>query len=188
MGENHFVMPRKTKEELEAESLERYNKWWNREIKWTKDGLNKITGHKTSKKFLNRAVELEIESYSVFFRWLKNVLTISAGLLGIGVTFKNQLINESISQCWFNVAIIAIAIALLAGSYVLFGEVKMYRLRAKRSEEEAENAYSNSVALSFTEIFLDWRYRVSEIICYLSLVTALISLVLYTVIPNFKFF
>ena len=116
-----------------------------------------------------------------YFSWLRNLITISVGLLGILISFKTGKIDDFLSALFFIITISGIALGILFGVIVLHGEVHLLDKIRLKHEEALQNIVVGKPPIIYAVVSRHSVYVVSEKICYFSFITSIISIIIYSI-------
>jgi len=137
------------------------------------------------KKRLLEIKELSDDRGSKYFSWLKNIITISVGLIGILVSLKPDEFNARIDAIWFVITISILALGILSGAILLYSEIHILDKYQQKKKEYLQKLIDNE----HTKIELEWIsrpkiYNFIEVICFSSYIGSLICLVIYSIISS----
>ncbi|WP_417619836.1 hypothetical protein [Oceanihabitans sediminis] len=138
------------------------------------------------KKRLEEIKELNDDRQSKYFSWLKNITTISVGLIGILVSLKPEEFNADIDAFWFVITISILAFGILSGAILLYSEIHISDKYRKKKQEYLQKLIDNNHA----KIELEWIsrpkiYNFIEFFCFSSYALSLVCLVIYSIISSF---
>lgn len=141
--------------------------------------------HDKLNKRLLEIKELSDDRGSKYFSWLKNIVTISVGLIGILVSLKPDEFDARIDAIWFVTTISILAIGMLSGAILLYSEIHILDKYQQKKKEYLKKLIDNEN----TKIELEWIslpkiYNVIEIICFTSYIGSLLGLVIYSIISS----
>ena len=129
---------------------------------------------------------LEIKSLSdsrneKFFSWLKNLITISVGLLGILVSLNSEKIEDFKTSLAFIITISALALGILFGVILLYSEVHLLHKARLKKQESLQNKLDGKRTESVEWINRGWFFDLSQKVCFVSYIVSLISIVIYSI-------
>lgn len=133
------------------------------------------------KKKLFRIKEISDLRHEKFFSWLKNLITISVGLLGILVSLNSEKITDFNTFVAFVVTISTLALGILFGVILLYSEVHLLHKVRLKEQESARNMLDGKTNKIVDIIHRHWIFALSEKICFVSYLISLISLVIYSI-------
>lgn len=116
-----------------------------------------------------------------YFSWLRNLITISVGLLGILISFKTDKTEDFLTALFFIITISGIALGILFGVIVLHGEVHLLDKLRLKHEEALRNIPDGKHPIIYEVVSRHSVYKVSGIICYFSYITSIISIIFYSI-------
>ncbi|MBD0825520.1 hypothetical protein [Aestuariibaculum marinum] len=138
---------------------------------------------KDTERLLNVRVSANDKEYA----WVKNVVSVSAILLGVLISLKdNSKIHSDIESKLFITTIIFFGLCILCGLIFLYADSDTeHRLVKKVIEKEYDLGGSNGLKATFVErrkIFYILRF------CFfVSLICSVVSLVAYAIYPEMSF-
>jgi len=117
-----------------------------------------------------------------FFSWLKNLITISVGLLGILVSLNSDKIEDLKTSIAFIITISTLALGILSGVVLLYSEMHLLHKARLKKEEQLQNILDGKRKNNVEWIKRDWFFDLSEKVCFVSYLISLISIVIYSIL------
>jgi hypothetical protein len=118
-----------------------------------------------------------------FFSWLRNIISISVGFLGLLISLKSVKKTDFITSMFFIITIFLIALGILCGVILLYSEIHtLHKLRLSQQKEiqKVLDGKNNNIVLKW--INRHWIFDVCEKICFVSYFLSVISLIIYCVL------
>ena len=129
---------------------------------------------------LEKLEKLNNERQDKFFAWLRNIITISAGLIAVLVSLKSKKSVDDITHFFFCLTISLFSIGILTGCGVLYHEVFLLDKSQDRLHKYILELSRNSEADDLTEYVDNHKfYKLTLIICLSCYILGLISLTIY---------
>jgi hypothetical protein len=120
--------------------------------------------------------------YTKYYDWIRHLILISAGLIGILVSLKSNTSNNTCETIAFITSICSLGIGILTGSVSLYGEIdSLDKARKLYANRLIEIMKGKTYDVPFDTIDKRPIYRIMELICFISLFIAMISLITYGV-------
>ncbi|WP_111707612.1 hypothetical protein [Lutibacter citreus] len=139
------------------------------------------------KKHLNQIQKIQDERQEKFYSWLKTLITISIGLFGILVSFKTNTSDSFLRALFFSIALSSLGLGILFGIFLLYSEVHILdKTRNKITEFVLKRLDGNPDPVEFEQINPSIFFVISRKLCYMFYIVSLISLIIYTLINEFK--
>jgi hypothetical protein len=120
--------------------------------------------------------ELREKHYS----WLKNVVTLAVGLFGIIISFKGDNDTNQIKHLFFIISISTLALGIILGVGVLYGEVHVISKAKKIQGENIIKMLGDEKVDIITNVNPNKVYKLIEKGCIVTFLLAIINLVLYS--------
>lgn len=126
-------------------------------------------------------VALKDKESDKYFAWLRNILAMAIGLIGILVSLRPTERMEYYPHLLFSLAIGLISLGILTGAVILFVEIKLLGV-----EIEIKAKWINKILRGTQDEFEvesipnPWYFKVVKAICYLSFSLSLVVLTTYT--------
>jgi hypothetical protein len=134
-------------------------------------------------KHFNTLVELANERNLKYYAWLRQILLMASGLIGILVSLKNTKSENSIEHLAFVTTIISLGIGILAGSIVLFSEIKNLEKKKVLYSQHVQKLINGDTKVSGLIYFNTGKfYQYIEYVSYFSLILSLIGLMVYAIL------
>ena len=122
-----------------------------------------------------------------FFSWLKNLITISVGFLGLLVSLKSENKTDFITSIFFIITISLIALGILCGVILLYSEVHiLHNIRLNQQKEIQKVLDEKNDKLVLKWINRHWIFDVCEKICFVSYFLSVLSLIIYCVLNEMR--
>jgi len=135
----------------------------------------------TDKEFQS-VIDLAKERDRKLYDWLRHLVLLASGALTVLVALHPQ----SPVGCWpllcLRLAWIALGLGILLGAFALHGEVWSAGALARQVGARLSDMPSQTGATLFVGTTLPKRYERARFCCYASLIVAVCSLVIYSVI------
>jgi hypothetical protein len=139
---------------------------------------------------MNENIRSKIENFTAlkeqasekYYTWVRNIIAMAVGLLGILVSLKSSDPQTTIQHSLFSTSIGLIASGILSGSILLFAEIKLMR-----EEIKIHAVWINKVLKNLPDKFdvktipNPWYFKLVKGLCYFSFSLSLISITLYTI-------
>lgn len=117
-----------------------------------------------------------------YFNWLRNIITISVGLLGIIISLKVDKSENIYQQTFFIITILSLALGILCGAILLYSEMHVLdKIRRKKEKYLLKVLDGTSENFELDMIGRSFFYDVIAFFCFSSYIISLISLVLYAI-------
>ncbi|PWI28886.1 hypothetical protein DI383_14365 [Flavobacteriaceae bacterium LYZ1037] len=143
----------------------------------TKEDITK----KTLAETLIKVNKYSLSRHEKYFSWLKNILTISVGLLGILVSLNSDKITDLYTFISFISTILFLGLGILFGAILLYNEVYIQSQLLNHSKKNGRRLLDGKGIKVFSVIRRHWFFSLSEIICLSSYLISLISLITYSI-------
>lgn len=112
------------------------------------------------------------------YDWMRSLVLLASGALAVVVTLHSEKQLAGMPLFYMKAAWVSLGLGILLGSVSLHGEVWSSRETARLLAKALSGPHPGNITV---HVELPFRYRASTNICYLSLVCAVISFVLYGV-------
>jgi membrane-associated HD superfamily phosphohydrolase len=141
------------------------------------------TSNMITKKHYEELVELGQERNLKYYAWLRQILLMASGLIGILVSLKSNKSESSLEHIAFIVTIISLAMGILTGSIVLYSEIKNLETGKKLYIEQMRKIAEGQPNLSPIVTFnTSSMFRRFEYLCFGFLIFSLIGLMVYAIL------
>ncbi|WP_044398362.1 hypothetical protein [Lacinutrix sp. Hel_I_90] len=142
--------------------------------------------HEKIKKRLLEIKDINDDRQSKYFSWLKNIITISVGLIGILVSLKPDKFNAEIDAIYFVITISTLALGIFSGAILLYSEMHILDKYRQKKQEYLQKLMDDEHSI----IELEWIYRpkiynIIEFLCFGGFAVSLVSLVIYSIVSSF---
>ena|SRR5690606_11612655 len=137
---------------------------------------------KTLAETLIKVNKYSLSRHEKYFSWLKNILTISVGLLGILVSLNSDKITELYTFIAFISTILFLGLGILFGAILLYNEVYTQGQLLNHSKKNGRKLLGGKDIKIVEIIDRHWIFSVSEVVCFSSYLISLISLIAYSVL------
>lgn len=135
---------------------------------------------KTLAETLIKVNKYSLSRHEKYFSWLKNILTISVGLLGVLVSLNSDKISDLYTFIAFISTILFLGLGILFGVILLYNEVYIQEQLLSSSKKAARKLLDGKDIKIFEIIDRHWIFSVSEVVCFSSYLISLISLITYS--------
>lgn len=112
------------------------------------------------------------------YDWLRSLVLLASGALTVVVSLHSDKQLAGMPLLYMKVAWISLGLGILLGSVSLHGDVWTSAETGNRLAAALSGPHPGNITV---HVELPFRYRVSTTICYLSLICAVVSFVLYAV-------
>jgi hypothetical protein len=129
--------------------------------------------------------ELSAQRYSTYYSWLRHILLMASGLIGILISLHTKKSESLCEHYSFVLTIGLLGLGILTGSISLYDEIhSLDRHRKVLAEAVAKRlkhgtSYGQISVIDRAKIFI-----LTEWICYLSFALSLVSLIVYAVLVD----
>jgi hypothetical protein len=124
---------------------------------------------------LSEAVKKRNKKY---YAWMRHLILLASGALTVLVSLhSDQQLSAFPLRC-MKTAWVSLGIGILLGSVCLHGEVKSSAETVRLLAKGLSGPHPGNITV---HVRLPARYRLCEYVCYVSLICAVVSLVLYAV-------
>jgi hypothetical protein len=149
--------------------------------------MNNEVDDKTVNKLVNELTD-SINKYNVsFFSFLRNISTLSVGLIGLLIGLKPAVIPNQYAKVFFLLSIFLIGLCILSSLVAQHYEINYLtqanKIRLRNIESYIQNPSEN--ILQKSEISKGRIYKVSEIVTYSCLTLSIITLICYVYFLEF---
>ena len=122
-----------------------------------------------------------------FYELLKNLITISVGLLGLLFSLKSENKINYLTSIFFLITISLIALGILSGVILLYGEVHVLNKLRQSQQIEIDKFLDGTERRNFVKwIQRNKAFYFFELICYCSYILSIITLIIYCVLNEFN--
>lgn len=132
---------------------------------------------------LNEAYELR---HSKYFPWIKNIVTLAIGFLGIIVSLKSGKSVDLLQHIFFIITISSLVIGILFGVIVLYSEIYLLNQKRKLSQENLNRVISDKEKIKLQAINRPKIFDISEYCCFAFLILSLVTLVIYSSLSDYE--
>lgn len=149
--------------------------------------MNEVN-NKTVDKLVNELTD-SINKYNTsFFSFLRNISTLSVGLIGLLIGLKPDEIPNQNAKVFFLISIILIGLCILASLVAQHYEINYLtqanKIRLQNIESYIRNPSENIMQKS--EISKGKVYKISEIVTYSCLILSIVALIFYVYFLEFS--
>lgn len=131
---------------------------------------------------LNDALELR---HSKYYSWVKNILTLAIGFLGIIVSLKSDNLQNFYQFIFFTITISTLALGILAGTLVLYCEIDLLNKKRKLEQINLGRVINDEEIIKNKAINRRRIFDISEFVFIISFVISLISIVIYSTLSEY---
>ena len=127
--------------------------------------------------------KLHEERNKKHYDWLKNVILMASGLIGILVSLHSVKSVEYISHLLFSSTILLLGIGILSGTIYLYAEIDVYNHHLKLLDEARKNIVPNGKDQERIILYAGVRqvYVLMKYVAFFSFVLAIPSLIAYAI-------
>lgn len=132
---------------------------------------------------LSDALELR---HSKYYSWIKNIITLAIGFLGIIVSLKSDKLQNFYQYVFFVATIFTLSLGILAGILVLYYEIDSLNEKRKLEQENLRRIIDDEEIIKLKPINRRKIFDVSEYVCIISFIISLISIVIYSSLSDYE--
>lgn len=121
-----------------------------------------------------------------YYAWLKNIITLAIGFLGIIVSLKSDKSENLLQHQFFVFTISSLAIGILCGAIVLYSEIYLLNQYRKMRGEYLLKVINDENTIDVQAINRPRIFDIFEITCFGFLTTSMITLVIYSSLSDYK--
>ncbi len=130
-------------------------------------------------------VELSAKRYTKYYDFIRHLMLIAAGLVGILVSLKSGKSETGYEYLTFVIAISGLGIGIMFGSISLYAEINsLDKGRKLYAERLIEINKGKAYQLPFDTVDKNILFKIAEYICFSSFSLAMISLIIYGVLKG----
>jgi hypothetical protein len=118
------------------------------------------------------------EANKKHYDWIRNLVLLASGALTVLVSLHSDQQLAGLARFCMRAAWISLGSGILLGAVSLHGDVWTANEMARRLADGLSRPHPGHITV---HVGLPMRYRASTILCYLSLVCAVVSIVFYAV-------
>lgn len=143
-----------------------------------------------AKKILEKIKDVKYDRISQHNAWLRNIIAMAVGFLGISVGLKDQTsdhhsTNQLIYLFW-NLELLCLLVGIVAGTTRLYGTIRQQdSLVAHLYKTLEKQEYKNNQSFPATHIQLKKVYKVAAKVCYISFVLALVCVFVVSLLERY---
>lgn len=132
--------------------------------------------------------ELENKSHDLFSNWIRTIIAISAGLVSVLVSLRQNKSDTQLEHILFSTTIIGLTLGILSGAILLHRQIALTDKHRKWYWERLADKLFDSNQTDVVEILkVSIIYKMAKYIFYLSLTISLLALMVYAVLKDSKF-
>ena len=134
---------------------------------------------------LKGLTELSDRRYAKYFEWIKHLLLTATGLIGILVSLKSGKSASTYDHYAFVTTIILLGLGILSGSFLLYSEISnLDKARKLYADKLIELMKGIKDSISIGTVETSRVYKVAEILCYISFISSVLSLIIYAILVD----
>jgi len=138
-----------------------------------------------SEKQLKVVTDLSEKRYSKYYDWIRHLILISAGLIGILVSLKSNKSETGLEYLTFIIAISGLGIGILTGSISLYSEIHILdKVRKKYADRLIEILKGQTQDIPFAVVDKNIFFKIVEFICFSSFFISMMSLIIYGILKG----
>lgn len=135
---------------------------------------------------VNKLIEAQELRHSKYYSWIKNIITLAIGFLGIIVSLKSDNLQNFYQYVFFVITISSLALGILAGTLVLYCEIDLLNKKRQLEQVNLGKVINNEEIIKHLAINRRKIFDISEYICIFSFVISLISIVVYSTLSDYE--
>lgn len=137
-------------------------------------------------KHVQKIIDAQDLRNTKYYNWVKNIVTLAIGFLGIIVSLKSDEIQNFYQYLFFVITISSLAMGILAGVMILYSEVDFLNKRKRFEKENLLRILDDKKIIKVKEIERTKIFDISEYIFIISFVVSTISVVIYSTLSDYK--
>jgi hypothetical protein len=115
------------------------------------------------------------------YAWLRHIVLMASGGLTVLVSLHKDTPSNVVAHVLFSITIGLLGVGILFASIALYGEVHQAALKLKETAQYVIRQRKGESNPLFSFLDMPKRYEVCETICYVSLILAILSLIIYAI-------
>ncbi len=132
------------------------------------------------KENIEKLIKISEERQNAFSAWLRNIITIAAGLIAVLVSLKSNKTENELTHSIFFATIGLLSLGILCGCIVLYNEIVLLNRMMTIQKKFVGRLLEGSAESLLLEVLENaWYYKPAFLICKISFLLSLIALTWY---------
>ncbi len=126
-------------------------------------------------------VALKDKESEKYFAWLRNIIGMAIAMMGILISLRTESRENPCANLIFSISISLISLGIISGALLLFAEIHLLRKEIEIRAGWIKKIIDDKKVHFEAEIIQNpWYFKIVKSICYISFISALISLAIFT--------
>jgi len=121
-----------------------------------------------------------------FSLWLRNIIAMVVGFLGITVGLKNHPIKNILHYYFYNLQLLSLITGILSGTIRLFSDIHLLDDERQIRGQNLIKCLDNEKVSFITTIKKRKPYKIAEKVCYISFLLALICVLIVSLFRGYN--
>lgn len=136
-------------------------------------------------ELVEKYTKMGYEWHEKYSSWVKNIVTISVGMISVLTSFKQNTSETKIEHILFSITIIGLALGILSGVLLLHRHVHILDKHRKWTHQIlGERMFDNDKTIKVEFLSPNKIYKVSENVFYATMIVAILALSAFAVIKD----
>jgi len=145
-----------------------------------------ISKNEKVEKHVDRLIEAQELRHSKYYSWIKNIITLAIGFLGIIVSLKSDNLQNLYQYIFFVITISTLAIGILAGTLILYSEIDLLNEKRKLEQINLGRVINDKEIIKHQALNRRKIFDVCEYVFIITFVISLISIVIYSTLSDYE--
>lgn len=137
-------------------------------------------------KHVDKLIEAQELRHSKYYTWMKNIITLAIGFLGIIVSLKSDNLQNYYQYIFFVFTISLLVLGILSGTLVLYSEIDLLNKKRQFEQVNLGRVLNDEKIIKHQAINRRKIYDISEYVCIFSFVLSLISIIVYSTLSDYE--